>query len=193
MRFPERKGGPWPGPCRIPDVCPLFPLVLVCQHDVCHSRTCLSHLCSHCPLHWGGHLPLSTPNSACQIPTLFKAVLQAISMNPFPGLKPEEGSHSLCVSRTFYSLLTAFVIFFLYITMTQTHVSSLLKDCKLWVYVCVWYPIVNRAQCQACSRLAVNNCLILLIAFASSLSPIQLFPFSTLSFASKKKNQLKIT
>lgn len=80
---------------------------------------------------WGSSQASSRPISCPVLPV----GSNGISMRPSPGPWPEEGSHSLCVNRSFYPPLTAFVTFFLCISGTRAHVSSPLKDCKLWVCV----------------------------------------------------------
>lgn len=122
-------------------------------------RSCLSVWVSAIPEHvsltsahtvsstGGCHLSLRTPNSACQIPALFKVVLQCHLHTSVFRPVARKRSSPLEYEQNFLSSSPSICHIFPYISGIQVHVSSLLKDCKLWVCVCR----STLGRCDVCS------------------------------------------
>lgn len=79
----------------------------------------------------------STPNSACGVPPLFKVAAELAALRILLTLRPRKviGSFLAWQKIFLHPFLAARVAFLSYISVTQAHISPLLKDCKLWICV----------------------------------------------------------
>lgn len=133
-------GGPSPCPHRILVICPSFSLVLAFLWGQGHLPFQNTGPSASLTLFPPPGLPSAPPYSKFCLwsSTSLQSDAELAALRILLTLRQRKGHWLIpCVAEEFFlhPFLAARVAFLSYISVTQAHISSLLKDCKLWICV----------------------------------------------------------